>query len=232
MNLVEFYIEMYRKSVENISTGNYIMDEYLGGKTDKRFGLSLIVRPSKEVLEKIASFLNELKRSAPNQYYYPLSDIHVTIMSIISPQTGIDFEKLNMHDYNTLIKESLIFDKQIKINFKGVTASNSCIMLQGFVSDDSITQIRNNLRGIFKNSDLLHDIDKRYKIHTAHATVVRFQNEFIDLNGFLSTIERFKDVDFGSFELKYIEFTYSDWYHSVPNEEILFDYKIKKTGLI
>src|SRR5690606_2272383 len=128
----------------------------------------------------IQKFLNSIKTIEPSQYYYKNSDIHITVMSIISCYDGFQLENIDISEYIDLISKSLIENPEIEIRFRGITASPSCIMIQGFINNNFLNSIRNNLRNNFKNSNLQQSIDKRYSIETAHTTVMRFQNKLND----------------------------------------------------
>jgi hypothetical protein len=49
-------------------------------------------------------------------------------------------------------------------------------MLQGFMNNNVVNDIRDNLVGL-KNSELEQSLDKRYSIQTAHSTIIRFRRE-------------------------------------------------------
>lgn len=226
MNLKEHYSELYKESINRISSDKYEIDCLIDSKFDKRFGLTLLIRPSNEVKDKIQKFLCELKKVEPNQYYYPNSDIHITIMSIISCYEGFDLEKIDLSKYTELIKQCLPLNENIKIQFNGLTASNSCIMLQGFMSNDIINDIRDRLRVEFKNSELEQSLDKRYPIQTAHSTIVRFRKELNQKDNFLKIIDKYIDYDFGTFEIEKIELVYNDWYQRNQLVKKLHEFKI------
>ncbi|MFH4964568.1 mutarotase [Gaetbulibacter sp. M235] len=221
MNLEAHYSKLYNESINNISSGNYEIDDLIDSSLDKRFGITLLLRPSIEVKNEIQKFINQLKKVEPHQYYYPSSDIHITIMSIISCYDGFDISKIDLSKYTELIKNCLIKNKNITIQFKGLTASNSCIMLQGFMNDTTINDIREKLRTAFKNSDLEQSLDKRYAIQTAHSTIVRFRKKLENTNEFLKTVDQFKNHDFGSFQVKEFELVFNDWYQREENTKLL-----------
>ena len=226
MNLKEHYSELYKESVKKISSGKYEIDNLIDSKSDKRFGITLLVRPSNAVKAKIEKLILELKKAEPNQYYYPNSDIHITVMSIISCYDGFNIENIELSKYIELIKKCLPNKKNIKINFKGLTASNSCIMLQGFMNNNVLNEIRDNLRFEFKKSKLEQSLDKRYSIQTAHSTIVRFRNHLNKKENFLKIIDQYADLDFGIFEIKKIELVYNDWYQRKELVKKLYEFKI------
>jgi 2'-5' RNA ligase len=221
MNLEAHYSKLYNESIGKISSGNYEIDTLIDSAFDKRFGITLILRPSSEVKNNIQKFIGQLKKVEPNQYYYPNSDIHITIMSIISCYDGFDISKIDLSKYVELIKKCLIINQHTTIQFKGLTASNSCIMLQGFMNNNTINEIRDLLRQEFKNSTLEQSLDKRYAIQTAHSTIVRFRKELKTPKEFIKTIEQFKDYDFGTFEVKEFELVLNDWYQRKENTKLL-----------
>jgi len=211
MNLAEHYHKLYTESIAKIAAGNYETDHLIDSDTDQRFGITLVIKPDDATKGKIQQFLTEAKAIEPDQYYYQNTDIHITLMSIISCYEGFDLKDINIQDYIQLIQEVLARHKRFKIQFKGLTASASCILIQGFLTD-TLNEIRDDLRAGFKNSDLQQSIDKRYAIQTAHATVIRFRSELIHVDALLSLIEKYRDFDFGTFEVKQVELVYNDWY--------------------
>lgn len=224
MNLAEHYNQLYKKSSEAILAGNYSLDSQINDASDSRFGITLIIRPSEEIKANIQLFLAELKEIDPAQYYYPDSDIHITLLSIISCYEGFSLAKIKVSDYIEIIEKSLIDLDEIKIEFRGVTASNSAIMIQGFPSNESLNDLRNKLRENFKTSTLEQSIDSRYAISTAHSTVVRFQEKLQNPEKLIHIVEKFRDYDFGEFTVNKIELVSNDWYQREENTIHLADF--------
>nr|WP_209309717.1 mutarotase [Tamlana crocina] len=167
-----------------------------------------------------------MRTIAPNQYYYPDSDIHITVMSIISCYDGFDLSRIDLSKYVDIIKKSIAKTSEIKIQFKGLTASPLCIMVQGFMANESLTEIRDHLRFHFKNSDLQHSLDQRYAIQTAHATIVRFSNKIVNKTAFLSTVEAFKNCNFGTFKVDQLELVFNDWYQKEQHVKTLYRFNL------
>jgi len=226
MDLEEHYNKLYTDSIAKIKDDHYEMDSLINSSADNRFGITLITRPPETVKNNIQTFLNELKSIDPHQYYYGNSDIHVTVMSIISCFDGFQLEHINISEYIHLISKSLIEKPNIEIEFRGITVSSSCIMIQGFMNNNFLNIIRNNLRDNFKTSNLQQSIDKRYSIQTAHTTVVRFQNKINNKPEFLKIIEAFRHYNFGSFEVNNLELVYNDWYQKEKHVKKLHVFSI------
>ena len=146
MDLKEHYHELYKVSSQTILAEKYRLDLNIKNPSDSRFGITLLIRPDENIKANIKLFLDEIKAIDPAQYYYPDSDIHITVISIISCYEGFKIDKITVNDYVAIIQKSLVDIGKIKINFRGVTASPDALMLQGFPSDESLNNLRNNLR--------------------------------------------------------------------------------------
>jgi len=227
MNLTEHYDQLYKTSSEVISAGNYSIDSELKNESDSRFGITLLIRPNDEIKANIKFFLNELKEAEPEQYFYPDSDIHITVMSIISCSTAFKLDQISPNDYIQLICKSMVDADKIKIHFKGITASPSAIMIQGFPTDETLNNFRNKLRENFKNSDLQQSIDSRYTISTAHSTVMRFQEPLKNPKKLIEIMDKFRDFDFGEFAVENLELVYNDWYQTEKNTRVLGNFGLR-----
>jgi 2'-5' RNA ligase len=217
MDLTEHYKQLYKTSSEAILAGNFKVDTQINDASDSRFGITLLIRPSESIKANIQLFLEELKAIDPNQYYYPDSDLHITVMSIISCYEDFTLDKINIRDYTDVIQQSLVHLDKIKIEFRGVTASPSAVMIQGFPTNKSLDNFRNKLRENFRKSALQQSIDSRYTIATAHSTVLRFQEKIQDSAKLIQVVEKFRDYNFGEFTVENLELVYNDWYQRESN---------------
>ena len=224
--LISTYDKFYNDAIQKIRSGQYETDHLIGSPLDKRLGVTLLIRPDEQVRVQIQKFLAALRVIEPEQYYYPSSDIHVTVMSIISCYNGFDLNQIVVQDYIDLIRKCLPAPKNIEISFKGVTASPSCIMIQGFPQQPVLDDLRESVRTAFKASSLQQSIDKRYSIQTAHTTVVRFTKPFTAKEKFIKVLEDFKDYDFGRATISEIELVYNDWYQREKFVKNLFCFKV------
>jgi 2'-5' RNA ligase len=227
MNLTEHYNQLYTESVSKIASENYEIDHLIDSKSDNRFGITLVIRPDEQTKNNIQTFLTELKNIDPNQYFYSNEDIHVTLMSIISCYDGFNINNICIDDYIQLIKAAVGKQEAFKIQFKGITASSSCILIQGFLTE-TLNQIRDQIRFTFKNATLQQSIDKRYTIQTAHSTVVRFRKALQNIPDFLQVLEKYRNFDFGTFEVKKIELVHNDWYQRAEFVHKLHDFELSE----
>ena len=123
--LKKHYQNLFKNTLTKVTKTNIQVDDFLNGKMDNRFGLTLLIRPNDLVKTNIQSFLDDLKKVEPNQYYYPNSDIHVTVLSIISCQPNFQLEQIEVQQYLSVIQKSIENIGSFPLHFKGVTASSS-----------------------------------------------------------------------------------------------------------
>ena len=226
MNLIKQYDNLYHAAIDSIENDTYETDSLIDSINDKRLGVTLIIRPSQQVKNNIQTFLKALKKFDSSQYFYPNSDIHITVMSIISCYDGFNLNKICISDYVNLVKKSLQNIEAFNLHFKGVTASKAGIMIQGFPEKEILNNLRDQLRNNFKNSSLEQSLDKRYAIQTAHATVVRFRHELKNKMGVLKTLQEYKNHDFGIFTVHELEFVFNDWCLRKQKTKILEKFSI------
>lgn len=226
MDLTHHYHRLYTDSLLKIKSGSCQIDDLIDSSSDSRLGLTLIVRLDNNIISKISDFIDDLKTIEPNQYYYPHTDMHITILSIISCYSGFDPITIQASEYVNIIQKCFPNNGTIRIEFKGLTMSPSCVMIQGFPVDDTLNEIRDNIRRSFKNTTLEQSIDKRYSIQTAHSTVVRFRKPFLEKDKFLEVIEKYRNCSFGSLTTNVTELVINDWYHRKNTTQLLKKFHI------
>jgi 2'-5' RNA ligase len=227
MDLKEHYHALYQDSIKKIQSDAYSIDQLIDSKNDKRFGITLLIRPDHSVKDRIQKFLSEIRSIEPNQYYYPDPDIHVTVISIISCYAGFNLGKIKVDDYIEIIKNSLKGMSRFKIEFKGLTASPSCLMVQGFPENNTLNEIRDNLRISFKDSGLEQSMDIRYAIQTAHMTIFRLKGKFENKKLFLKKTEAYRNFYFGTSMVDSMVLVYNDWYHREDRVKELYRYAFR-----
>lgn len=227
MDLQQHYAALYKQSIENYKNKSYQVDKLIDSTTDKRFGITLLIRPPQKIKSEIKKVLAKVKEVEPDQYFYPEPDMHITVMSIISCYEGFGLSQIDVGEYVNVIQKCLSGLPPFTIQFKGLTASPSCLMVQGFLSDGTLNQIRDNLRINFKSSDLQHSIDKRYAIRTAHSTIFRLKNKLSNKDKFLATVERYKNYEFGTFIVDTMDLVFNDWYQREKRVKKLHEFRLE-----
>jgi 2'-5' RNA ligase len=220
------YDTMRQAAIQRLAQGDAELDPLLDYEANPRMGITLLTRLPAPITAPIEAMLADFRQVEPEQYYYPASDIHLTIMSIISCYSGFRLTEINSTDYQDAVRDILRHILPFTITFAGLTASPGGIMVQGFFQDDTLSKLRAELRTFFRGSGLQQSIDQRYSIQTAHSTVLRFRSKLRNGPGFLEKLSQYQHQSFGSFEVNSLELVYSDWYQRAANTVLLEEYAL------
>lgn len=226
-DLEKHYDCLWESSLNQFQAGAFEIDSLIDSDNDSRFGITLLFRPGQEVRERVQQFLLELQQLEPEQYYYPESDMHVTVMSVISCHAGFSLSSIRVEEYVQLIQHTLQNFRSFELNFRGVTASPSGLLIQGFPVADKLNALRNQLRENFRNTRLQQTIDARYVLQTAHITAVRFKTPPQNAAAFLRNVQEYRKHDFGKTEVNELELVYNDWYQRKALVRLLSSFRLK-----
>lgn len=226
-DLEKHYDRLWEISLSQFQAGAFELDSLIDSDSDSRFGITLLIRPGQEVQSRVQQFLMELQQLEPEQYFYPESDMHVTVMSVISCHAGFSLHSIRVEEYIQLIQHTLQNFGSFQLNFHGVTASPSGLLIQGFPVADKLNVLRNQLRENFRNSMLQQTIDVRYVLQTAHITVVRFKAPLQNAAGFLRKVQEYRNHNFGKTEVNELELVYNDWYQRQALVQLLCCFRLK-----
>jgi len=170
------YDQLWSGAIGRIRAGKIEVDPVLQTLVpDQRRCLTVIARPSPTVRQRVATFLRELRRLEPGQYYYIPSEFHVTLLSLFTATVNFEPFFAQRERYFSAVDAALKKLEPIRIDFEGVTASPGTVMIQGFFETDRLNKLRDTLRGELRLRDLEEGVDQRYRLQTAHMTVVRFR---------------------------------------------------------
>ncbi len=217
----KIYSDLWERTLPLMQQGQYETDPLILKPSDERRGLTLRVGLAPEIIEHTTHLLDPLKQRLPNQYYTPTSDLHVTLLTIISCNSDQTHDPQQEDAYGRLIEECLRNAPPPRIFFRGVTVSPSCLLLCGFPEDEGLKQLRNRLRERIKASGLPQSIDFRYPLKTAHATLMRFTKPNQDISGFLHFIRENRSRPLGNQRLSPIELVANDWCHTQDKTRLI-----------
>lgn len=229
--LQQHYQALWQQSLVKFEQQQFETDALLTAREDSRYGVTLLARPSEQVKQQIRHHLAELMQLEPQQYYYPASDLHLTVLSLISCYAGFALSQLDTAAYVELVKEVIADTGPFRLDFQGITASPSCVLVQGFFDDQKLNQLRAKLRSVFGQSTLQHSIDQRYALQTAHMTVLRFTQQPANPGLFLQKIKALTSVDFGSCLINELELVGNDWYQRQQNTVLLSRFDLNKSAV-
>jgi 2'-5' RNA ligase len=223
---MQIYEKLWREAMTAFERGRLQIDPNLSDKkNDLRRGVTIILRPSLPVRAKIKRFLDQLFAVCPAQYFYRPEEFHVTVLSIISGTEFWEKEIRHLDSYRAVISSVLRNQRSFKIGFRGVTASRGAVMIQGF-PDRGLSKIRDELRAAFARNGFGGILDRRYKINTAHVTVMRFSEPVPDWKRLASLLEENRKTNFGEMEVTCLQLIWSDWYASADVVQKIQEYHL------
>ncbi|MET4105918.1 2'-5' RNA ligase family protein [Hymenobacter sp. UYP22] len=229
MNLQEHYTAMREATVHRLLHEGADPDLLLHSQQDTRRGITLLARPPAATTAAIEDILADFRRIDPAQYYYPASDIHLTILSIISCYAGFTPDQIDPAAYCRAVRDIARQARPFSIRLEGLTASPGGIMVQGFPEDDGLEHLRDAVRTYFRHSSLQQSIDTRYSIHTAHSTVIRFTQPLTDAPALIARLAQYQEQYIGTFEVREVELVYNDWYQRARNTMLLEKYVLGRS---
>ena len=224
----QIYERLWQEAAQAFASGRPAIDPYLLDKaSDPRRGLSLLLRPEPAVQRSIHAFLGELAGVAPGQYFYRPEEFHVTVLSIV-PGTQLWRDKIrSLTTYQSVVSSVLEAYREFTIGFRGITASANAVMIQGFPADDTLGQIRDQLREELKKNHVADELARKYKIQTAHLTIMRYCRPDTDWQRLKSFLEANRTTPFGEARVRSLQLVLGDWYASANSMRLLKEYQLR-----
>ncbi len=225
--LVELYDSFWLEALGHFKKGQVELDAYLAGaRPDHRLGLSVIARPSRQLIDQIAALIGELAQIEPDQYYYDPGELHITVLSLFTATEDFQpyFDKIPI--YLAALAPVLSTTQRFTIYFRGISATKNTVMVQGFPQDETLERLRDGIRDALRSNGLGEGLDQRYRIVTAHTSILRFRTAPRDPEQLVSVLERYREYDFGELPVESLQFVKNDWYMSADKVEVLREYQL------
>jgi hypothetical protein len=210
MNNKMLYDSIYQDNITYVRNGDVFVDEYLATHAeDVRRGLSLII-PLSQITKGYEAMVKGLRILAPEQYYYPTNDLHITVFDYIAAHNAYarstSIEQTYMRFTDNVIKSLTNFT----VLFKGIVFSREAGLLKGY-DDGSVIALRERIRQQLKDDGLPNM--ERYQSMSVHSTFMRFTNRIDNAQAFFSELELRKEIDIGIETVKRIVLVEHDWYN-------------------
>jgi len=218
---IDRYEAIRREGQRAIRTGNAASDLRLDDKgADLRRGMTLVLRPDAEAARRIDGVLAELRDLEPEQYFYAPAEYHITFLSLF-PATPDYHRPLQLDAYWSAIAKILSPIGPFILALRGLAATAEAVLVQGLAEENALNRARDQFRERFPAERLSHQIDARYRIETAHLTIMRFRRPFRDAVRFADRLEGLRDVPLGTLRIKAVEWVENDWYLSSEKTDLL-----------
>ncbi len=219
--LTDHYDAMWLESINRFDRQLFEIDHHIQSPNDSRRGISLIIKHDSHLIAALKPYIQKLQHISPEQFYYPFTSLHITVLPIISCSQYFQLNQISINDYIVLIKDTVKHVDPFILKFKGVTASPSCVLAQGFPVDDKLLHLRGLLRQAFNQSSLKSTIDSRYKLTTAHSTICRFKQQILKPVEFTNVLKEIRTTEFSELHVNELYLVYNDWYHHADKTIVL-----------
>lgn len=227
LEISKLYDSMWAEALASFAKGLVEPDGYLANRqSDQRLGVTVIARPSEKVIEKFAALIHRLAQVEPDQYFYQPCQFHITVLSLFTATQHCEpfFDRLA--DYLATSQAVLAAARGFAVDFQGLTATPNAIMAQGFPQDGHLEALREKLRQTLREQDLGQGLDTRYRLKTAHVTLMRFQRPPQALTRLVELMKEYRASHFGDSCFQTLQVVKNDWYMSTDRVEVLAEYRL------
>lgn len=208
------YDAIWHEAAPALARGDVSCDAQLAAGNDPRRGLTLIARPDAQLAASFSALLDRLTDIEPEQYRHPVPDMHVTVLSLFTATVDHEPELARAEAYRAAVAAAVRGTPSFTIDFTGITASRGAVLAQGFPQGDALPALRDRLRHELRARGLASSLDSRYKLITAHATLLRFVRPLTACKPFLHALTQLRDTPLGTMHVNALELVQNDWYMS------------------
>jgi 2'-5' RNA ligase len=209
------------------ATGRVRTDPHLLDRAaDDRRGLSLIIRPVPDMTARLTGLIDHLREIAPGQHVYQPDELHITLLALIGAASGFDLGAVPVAAYHALLADLFAHVRPFEVHFTGVTASPDGVMVCGHSEGDALNSLRDQLRERLAQAGLGATLDRRYRIVTAHSTILRFCVQPANLPALVEFLTPLRDHNLGTFRVNLVELVTNDWYMSHDRVKVLARYPL------
>jgi 2'-5' RNA ligase len=117
-------------------------------------------------------------------------------------------------DYATAVRAAVAGVPAFDVDLAGITTSRGAVLVRGFPRDDTLERLRTRLRDVLRVCGLGAGLDQRYRLVTAHMTVLRFVTSPADPARLAAALATLRDVPLGTMTVDTLELVVNDWYMS------------------
>ncbi|MGR3958290.1 hypothetical protein BCT31_03935 [Vibrio lentus] len=225
------YDDMWQRFESALKHNEYELDPYLSDlENDTRRGITALAylnQGNRSTINEIIRFQKEVRELEPEQYYHPSNELHLTILSVISCLPEFALTEIDVNSYIDVFRSTLKNAGKIEIRYQGVSASPNCIVIQGFPTSDTLERLRNELRTQLIEAGVRVTFDSRYKLVTAHSSVIRFKAPLNNAQQLLALCQRYRNHDFGRVVLEDFELVFNNWYQNLDVTMSLAKYRVQ-----
>ena len=224
------YDAMWDRAWPDVSRGDVDCDRHLAGGLDPRRGLTLIARPDPALAARFAAVQDALIAADPHQYRQPLPDLHMTVLSLFTVTAEYAPHLARRADYAAAARAAAADLPAFDVDFEGITISRGAVLATGFPRDGTLERLRARLRDALRARGLDGTLDQRYRLVTAHSTVLRFVAPPVEPARLACALAALRNVPLGSLRVDSLQLVVNDWYMSSAAVEPVATFALYGSG--
>ena len=205
---------MWDRAWPHVAAGDVDCDTHLAGGLDPRRGMTLIARPDPSLADGFAHVQDRLAGADARQYRQPRADLHVTVLSLFTVTEDYPPHLARRADYAAAVLDAVESLPAFDIDFDGITISRGAVLARGFPRDGTLELLRARLREALRACGLDGMLDQRYRLVTAHSTLLRFTAPPADPARFAAALAELRGMPLGTMRVDTLQLVVNDWYMS------------------
>lgn len=220
------YDAMWEHAFAAVAAGDIDRDPRLCAGPDPRRGLTLIARPGPALATRLDALLERLGALEPGQYRHPRADMHLTVLSLFTVGDAPATALARLADYRAAVREAVRGIAPFAIDFRGITLSRGAVLACGYPQGPMLETLRERLRAGLRERELDGTLDQRYRLVTAHATLLRFARPLHQPARFARALAAWRDEPLGIMRVEEVRLVVNDWYMSIGSLQEIARYPL------
>lgn len=210
------YADIERRGQAAIQSGQELIDHHLNDPTrDQRRALTLLINLQGPILENFRMLKREMQNVAPEQYYYPDEDLHITAIELICATTQLPRDREILDQGIEIVETACNRIAPFDLSFRGMIASHGALLARGYYQTGML-ELRRNVRDVARQCGF--ELHERYQSISAHTVCGRFIASIKNREALLASIQTYRDFEIGAMQVRELDLVIHDCYHHEKEE--------------
>jgi 2'-5' RNA ligase len=215
------YDAMWTAAWPHVAASVVDLETHLTGGRDPGRGLTVIARPGPALAARCVAVQDRIAAAAPQQILQARADLHMTVLSLFNVTDEPAPHLAHRDAYAAGTRAAVVGLPAFDVDFTGITISRGAVVACGFPRDDTLAVLRSRLRDALRARGLGATLDERYRLVTAHMTLLRFASPPRDPAGLTAALTELRAAPLGTMRVDAVELVVNDWYMSSEALEVV-----------
>ncbi|HJP90904.1 MAG TPA: 2'-5' RNA ligase family protein [Pyrinomonadaceae bacterium] len=208
----EFQAIWHRFSSELRTTGGKVEMQVPSATVGNASVLTTVIRICPDLYPSISEVALSIQRAYPPHYFYPLTDMHFTVLNCMAFLS--EPEELKADDITRIarrLRDVFVSFKPVAVQLRGLNVFPTTVFIQIFDPAGSISELRHRIRTCLAEDYWNSEMEGKLLVPDpllSFSNLLRFREavptDFVDL------VEKYRNKDFGMCQLKGVELVTTD----------------------